>query len=90
MKLCARVIDEDSGRGLELSTTEPGVQFYTGGYLSEKIIGKGGRRYCKYAGFTFETQKFPDSPNFGHFPSARIDPGQTYEHRMLIRFFHAH
>lgn len=87
MKLCARVVDNASGRGMELHTTEPGVQFYTAGHLSDRIVGKAGVRYGKYAGFTLETQKYPNSPNCGHFPSPRLDPGQDYEHRMLYRFF---
>jgi aldose 1-epimerase len=87
MKLCARVVDKASGRGMELHTTEPGVQFYTAWSLSDRIVGKAGVRYCKYAGFTLETQKFPDSSNIGHFPSPRLDPGENYEHRMLFRFF---
>ncbi len=83
-QVCARLEDPASGRAIELFTTEPGVQVYTGGYLSEKVVGKGGRRYCKYAGLTFETQRFPDAPNFGHFPSARLNPGEVYAHRMEI------
>jgi aldose 1-epimerase len=87
MKRCARVVDPVSGRGLELHTNEPGVQFYTAGHLSERTVGKGGLRYCPYAGLTLETQKYPDSPNFGHFPSPRVDPGVATEHRMRFRFF---
>jgi aldose 1-epimerase len=87
LKPCVRAVDPRSGRGLELHTSEPGVQFYTGGYLDPSIIGKGGRGYCRYAGFTLETQKFPCSPEFGHFPSARLDPAQTYRHLMEFRFF---
>lgn len=78
--------DPVSGRGFDLATNDAGVQFYTGGYLSEAVVGKCGTRYCKYGGFTLETQKYPDSPNFPQFPSARLDPGQTYDHRMRFRF----
>jgi aldose 1-epimerase len=87
LKPVVRAVDPASGRGFELSTTEPGVQFYTGGYLNEKIVGKGRHPYCRYAGFTLETQRFPDSPNHGHFPQARLYPGETYRHRMEFRFF---
>jgi aldose 1-epimerase len=83
---CAEAWDPASGRKMRLSTTEPGVQFYTGGYLSSAIEGKAGARLCKYAGFTLETQKFPGSPNFGHFPSSRLDPGETYRQEMHFRF----
>jgi len=84
---CARVVDPASGRGFELQTNEPGVQFYTGGYLDEKVIGKRGRPYCRFAGYTFETQKFPNTPNFAHFPSSSVGPDEVYDHRMVFRFF---
>ncbi len=87
LRLCARVVDPASGRGLELHTTEPGVQFYTGGYLNETVIGKSNKPYCRFAGYTFETQKFPDTPNFAHFPSTIVAPGEVYDHRMSVRLF---
>ncbi|ODT20709.1 MAG: galactose mutarotase [Kaistia sp. SCN 65-12] len=87
LRFCARVVDPASGRGLELHTTEPGVQFYTGGYLNETVIGKSSTPYCRFAGYTFETQKFPDTPNFAHFPSTVVSPGEVYDHRMSVRFF---
>lgn len=83
----ATLHDPASGRGFTLASTEPGVQIYTGGYLSASVIGKGGRPYRKYSGVTFETQKFPGSPNFSHFPSTRLAPGDAYQHRMELRFF---
>jgi aldose 1-epimerase len=83
------VIDPKSGRGFELHTNEPGVQFYTGGYLDAKVIGKERKPYCRFAGYTFETQKFPNSPNFAHFPSSAVFPGQAYDHRMVFNFFTA-
>jgi aldose 1-epimerase len=79
--------DPQSGRGLSLRSTEPGVQIYSGGYISPKIVGKGDHPYCPYAGLTFETQKFPGSPSFAHFDSARLDPGEVYEHVMEYQFF---
>ena len=86
LHLCAKVKDPASGRCMELRTSEPGVQFYTGGYLNEKVIGKRGLPYCRFAGYTFETQKFPNSPNFSHFPSSTLTPDQVYDHRMEFRF----
>ena len=83
----ATLWDPKSGRGFDLASTEPGVQIYTGGYLSASVIGKGAQAYCPYAGLTFETQKFPDSPNFAHFPTTRVSPGEVYDHRMAFRFF---
>ncbi|MFS2008573.1 aldose epimerase family protein [Azospirillum sp. CT11-132] len=75
-----------SGRRMELATDQPGLQVYSGGYLSEKIVGKGGQPYRRFAGLALESQRFPNSPNIGHFPSARLDPGETYRHRMRLRF----
>ena len=82
----ATLHDPVSGRALAIRSTEPGVQVYTGGYLDQSVIGKGGQPYSRYCGVTFETQKFPGSPNFAHFPSARLDPGQVYDHRMELDF----
>lgn len=82
----AKVRDPVSGRGFELFTTEPGVHLYTGAYLDASVIGKGGRPYCKFAGFTLETQKFPDGPNLSHVPQSRLDPGQPYHHVFELRF----
>jgi aldose 1-epimerase len=79
--------DPKSGRGFTLSTNQPGVHFYTGGYLNSSIIGKGGKPYCRYAGFTLETQTFPNSPNLSHVPQARLDPGEIYAHVMQFQFF---
>jgi aldose 1-epimerase len=87
LRSVATLYDEASGRGLSLKANKPGVQIYTGGYLSAAVIGKGHTPYCPYAGLTFETQYFPDSPNFAHFPPSKLDPGETYDHRMDIRFF---
>lgn len=75
-----------SGRRMELATDQPGLQVYTGGYLTEQVVGKGGQRYRRFAGLALESQRFPGSPNIGHFPSARLDPGDTYRHHMQLRF----
>ena len=85
MHLAAVLTHPDSGRRLTLSTTEAGVQVYTGGYL-KALPGKGGAVYDAAAGLTLETQTFPCSPNIAYFPSARLDPGQTYRHRMHLAF----
>jgi aldose 1-epimerase len=69
-----------------LRTTEPGVQVYTCGYLTDKVAAKAGRRMCKYGGLTFETQKFPGSPNHAHFPGCILHPGETYRHVMAYEF----
>jgi aldose 1-epimerase len=87
LRAVAKVRDPRSGRGFELFTTEPGVHFYTGGYLNPSIVGKGGKPYCKFGGFTLETQKFPDGPNLSHVPQSRLDPDQQYHHIFELRFF---
>jgi aldose 1-epimerase len=85
-RLVAALHDPKSGRAMEVRSSEPGVQIYTAGYLDPPVVGKGGQLYRRYSGITFETQKFPDSPNFAHFPDARLQPGGLYEHLMEIRF----
>ena len=82
----AHLQDPASGRRMKLSSTEPGVQMYTGGYLHDQMIGKGAQPYCKYAGFTLETQKFPDSPRLLQFPTTTVMAGETYRHEMLLEF----
>ncbi|WP_336331444.1 aldose epimerase family protein [Pseudomonas putida] len=83
----ATLRDPESGRAMRLSSTEPGVQIYAGGYLNPKVIGKGNQPYEKYGGTTFETQKPPCSPNFSHFPSAVLSPGEQYLHVIEVEFF---
>jgi aldose 1-epimerase len=83
--LVARVTDPATGRVMEVLSTEPGVQFYTGNYL-DNITGKGGWVYQKRNGLCFEPQHYPDSPNHPQFPSAELKPGQTYQNTILYRF----
>ena len=78
--------DPVSGRVLEVSTTAPGVQFYSGNFLDGTVAGKGGRIYRQGDALCLEPQLFPDSPNHPLFPGARLDPGQEYVHRMVFRF----
>ncbi|WP_026359389.1 aldose epimerase family protein [Sphingomonas sp. PR090111-T3T-6A] len=82
----ATVEHPGSGRVLELHGTAPGVQVYSGNFLDGTIIGKGGRVYRQSDGLCLEPQPFPDTPNRPDFPSARLDPGEVYEHRILWRF----
>jgi aldose 1-epimerase len=86
LSLAARVREPESGRVLEVYTTEPGVQFYTGNFLDGTIKGKGGQVYQKRAGLCLETQHFPDSPNRPDFPSTVLKPGQTYATTTVYRF----
>ncbi|WP_294301584.1 aldose epimerase family protein [uncultured Sphingomonas sp.] len=83
--LAARMEDPASGRVLEVLSTEPGLQFYSGNFLDGTLVGKGGHLYRMGDGIALEPQKFPDTPNQPPFGSARLDPGQTYRHRMIYR-----
>ena len=85
LRPCLTATDPASGRRMRLWTSEPGVQLYTGAHFSGSP-GKAGARYPRFAGFAAETQRFPDSPNNPHFPSARLDPGRTYRHIMRFDF----
>ncbi|MGH9444343.1 MAG: aldose epimerase family protein, partial [Terriglobia bacterium] len=86
LELAARAVDPKSGRVLEVMTTEPGVQFYTGNFLDGSIHGKGGKVYGYRSAFTLETQHFPDSPNHPNFPSTELKPGQTYHQTTIFKF----
>ena len=83
--LAARVEDPASGRVLEVLSTEPGVQFYSGNFLDGSLVGKSGHVYRMGDGLALEPQKFPDTPNQPAFGSARVDPGKPYHHRMIYR-----
>jgi aldose 1-epimerase len=85
LSLAARVKEPTSGRVLEVYTTQPGVQFYTGNFLDE-LVGKGGQVYRKRSGFCLETQHFPDSPNQPDFPSVVLKPGERYAQTTVFRF----
>ncbi len=86
MRLAARVEEPVSGRAMEVMTTEPGVQFYSGNFLDGHHIGKGGHPYYHRNGFCLETQHFPDSPNHPSFPSTVLLPGSTYRSETIYRF----
>ena len=84
-QLAARLEDPVSGRVLEVLSTEPGVQFYTGNFLDGTVAGRSGRIYRMGDGIALEPQKFPDAPNQPGFASARVDPGKPYRHVMIYR-----
>ena len=81
-----RVVDPASGRTMDVSTTEPGVQFYTGNKLDGSYNGKSGHVYGKRSAFCLETQHFPDSPNKPSFPSTVLRPGQEYKSTTVYAF----
>jgi len=84
--LVARVAEPTTGRVLEVWSTEPGVQFYTGNFLDGTITGKGGSVYQFRNGLCFEPQHYPDSPNHPEFPSTELKPGETYHNTIIYRF----
>lgn len=88
-ELAARVTDPKSGRVMEVLTTEPGVQFYTGNFLDGSNVGKGGAKYAQYNGFCLEAQKFPDSvnkPEWKDKSDAVLRPGQKYSQTTVYKF----
>jgi aldose 1-epimerase len=86
LKLAARVVEPVTGRVLEIRTTEPGVQFYSGNFLDGATGGKNGSVLAYRTGFCLETQHFPDSPNHANFPSTVLRPGQIYQTETVYRF----
>jgi aldose 1-epimerase len=82
----ARVLDPKSGRVLEVLTTEPAIQFYTGNFLDGSFKGKGGKPYQHRGALCLETQHYPDSPNHPDFPSTELKPGQKYDTTTVFRF----
>jgi aldose 1-epimerase len=82
----ARVVEPMTGRTLEIATTEPGIQFYSGNFLDGTITGKGGHIYAHRSGLCLETQHFPDSPNHPDFPSTVLRPGEDYRSQTVYTF----
>jgi|EndMetStandDraft_8_1072994.scaffolds.fasta_scaffold00987_10 aldose 1-epimerase len=86
LRAVARLRDPSSGRVLEISTTEPGIQVYSGNFLAGSLVGPSRRCYRQGDGICLETQHFPDSPNQPHFPSTVLRPGQTFRSTTVWRF----
>jgi len=86
LTLAARVTEPSSGRVLEVLTTQPGLQFYTGNFLDGAIHGKAGKVYPRRSAFCMETQHFPDSPNQPKFPSTELKPGEQFHSATVFRF----
>jgi len=86
LALAATVYEPESGRFMEVFTTEPGIQFYTGNFLDGSLVGKDNIKYVRRAGLCLETQHFPDSPNQPDFPSTILQPGQTYKSSTIYKF----
>lgn len=86
LTLAVRVTEPTSGRVLEIWTTEPGIQFYSGNFLNGSIVGKNGHVYRKHDAFVIEAQHFPDSPNHPNFPSVVLRPGEKYRQITIYKF----
>jgi aldose 1-epimerase len=86
LRLAARLSDPFSGRTMDVETTEPGIQFYSGNFLDGSLVGANGRAYRQGDGLCLETQHFPDSPNHPEFPSTDLRPGQVFASTTLYRF----
>lgn len=86
LTFAASAFEPESGRFMEVFTTEPGVQLYTGNHLKGTEIGKSGKAYTKRTGFCLETQHFPDSPNKPNFPSTIVNAGETYKTTTIYKF----
>jgi aldose 1-epimerase len=81
-----KVVEPTTGRVMEVWTTEPGIQFYTGNFLDGSLTGKDGKVYHYRYGFCLEPQHFPDSPNKPEFPSVVLRKGQKYRTTTVYRF----
>jgi aldose 1-epimerase len=86
LRVAARLTDPKSGRSMEIQTTEPGIQFYSGNFLDGTIKGKGGHVYAHRTGLCLETQHFPDSPNKPSFPTTILQPGKVYTTKTVMTF----
>jgi aldose 1-epimerase len=86
LRPAVRVVDPGSGRSLDIATTEPGLQFYSGNFLDGTITGKNGHVYRHRNGYCLETQHYPDSPNKPAFPSTVLKPGEEYRSRTVFTF----
>jgi aldose 1-epimerase len=86
LRLAATAYETTSGRTMQVWTTEPGMQFYTGNFLDGTLTGKSGKIYQRRFGFCFETQHYPDSPNHPAFPTTTLKQGATYKSTTVYKF----
>ena len=86
LRPAARLFESTTGRVIEILTTQPGIQFYSGNFLDGSLVGKKGIAYVKYAGLCLEPQHFPDAPNHPNFSSTVLRPGEEYNQTTIIRF----
>ncbi len=86
-KLAVTIVDDTSGRGMKILTTEPGIQFYSGNFLDGLTVMKGGHKTNIHEAVAFEAQHYPDSPNQPSFPTTRLNPGETYTQTTIHHFY---
>ena len=86
LRSAGRLYESSTGRVLEVLTTQPGMQFYSGNFLDGSLVGRDGVVYVKYAGLCLEPQHFPDAPNHSSFPSTVLRPGEEYKQTTVFRF----
>ncbi|MDR0835388.1 MAG: galactose mutarotase [Tannerella sp.] len=86
LSFCARCLSPKTGIAMEVFTTEPGVQLYTGNWMTGNFVGKNGQRYPKRAALCLETQHFPDSPNKPDYPTTTLRPGETFDSQTVFAF----
>jgi aldose 1-epimerase len=86
LRIAARLVEPDSGRQMEVWTSEPAIQFYSGIHLDGSVAGKGGVAYKKFGGLCLETQHYPDSPNHPNFPSAILRPASPFRSETIYKF----
>ena len=86
LRSAGRLYEESSGRVVEILTTQPGMQFYSGNFLDGSLVGKNGMVFHKYTGLCLEPQHFPDAPNHSNFPSTVLRPGEEYKQTTVFKF----
>jgi aldose 1-epimerase len=86
LTIAASVYEPGSGRVMEVWTTQPGIQFYTGNFLNGRLTGRNGKKILQHGAFCLETQHFPDSPNQPSFPNTILMPGQTFHETTVYKF----
>ena len=86
LSLCARCTSPKTGIVMECYTTQPGVQLYTGNWMTGNFVGKNGQRYPARAALCLETQHYPDSPNKPEYPSTVLRPGETFQSKTIYKF----
>ena len=87
LSFAARVYEPVSGRAMEVYTTEPGLQFYSGNKIQRSVVGKSGHEYRRRHGFCLEPQHFPDSPHQPKFPSVMLGPDKQYRQTSIYKFY---